>query len=344
MYFAVMRSYANELSFAVLRGVGQQPPDDSTDGSSSGGSGGDLVSDVGNDIQVTFDRWSAGQLGLSDLLAAGIVVAVGFVLAWVARRLVHRAARNLTGPALTAMGTLSQLAGGSIVLLATALALEMLGFSLSPILILILIVVVALLLLRPMITNLSSGLILQVRGALDVGDLVMTTGGVFGVVNEITTRTVTIDTSDGRRVHIPNSDVLNDAIVNYTARGNWRSSFELLVSCEADLDLVLATVRLALSQVAEIQNDPLPEVEIARVTGRLVTVRALIWHRPEPAARRAAIDVGIRAAIADLRLAGIELDGPTLLELDSAGRADDTFEPNWESSHLPPVLGEAVDP
>ena len=323
-----MRPYINELSFAVLRAVGRQPPDDSTDGSSSGGSGsgGDLVSDVGNDIQVTFDRWSAGHLGVSDLLAAGIVVAVGFILAWVARRLVHRAARHLTGPALTAMGTLGQLAGGAIVLLATALALEMLGFSLSPILILILIVVVALLLLRPMITNLSSGLLLQVRGALDVGDLVMTTGDVLGVVNEITTRTVSIDTADGRRVHVPNSDVLNDVIVNYSTRGCLRSSFDLTVSSEADLDLVLSTIKLALSQVGDICNDPPSEVETARATGRLVTVRALIWHAPELSARRAAIDAGLRSAIADLRLAGIELDGPTLLELETMRLDDDASE------------------
>lgn len=323
-----MRSYITEFSVAVLPPFAWQPPDDTTNGSGSSGSGsgGDLVSDVGSDIQVTFDRWSAGQLGVSDLLAAGIVVAVGFVLAWVARRLVRRAARNLTGSALTAMGALGQLVGGSIVLLAAALALEMLGFSLSPILILILIVVVALLLVRPMITNLTSGLLLQVRGALDVGDLVMTTGGVFGVVNEITTRTVCIDTSDGRRVHIPNSNVLNDVIVNYSARGNWRSSFELTVSCDASLDVVLSTVKLALSQVAEIRNDPPSEVQVVRATGRLVTVQALIWHPPEPAARRVAIDAGIRAAIADLRLAGIELDGPTLLELQSDGPQQGEFD------------------
>ncbi len=328
MSFAVMRAYATELSLAVLPAVGRQPSDDTSDGSGSSGtdSGGDLVSDVGNEIRVTLDRWSVGQLGVSDLLAAAAVVGVGFVLAWVARRLVRRAARNLTGPALTAMGTLGQLAGGSIVLLATALALEMLGFSLSPILILILIVVVALLLLRPMITNLTSGLLLQVRGALDVGDLVMTTGGVFGVVNEITTRTVSIDTSDGRRVHVPNSDVLNDAIVNYSTRGCWRSSFELMVSCDTDIDLVVSTIKLALSHVAEIHDDPPSEVEIARVAGRLVIVRALIWHAPEPRARRVAIDVGLRMTLADLRVAGIELDGPTLLDLESMRLNGDSSE------------------
>lgn len=304
----------------------RQPNDDGSGGGSSGGgsggsdSGNDLISDLGNEIRVTVDRWSAGQLGLSDLVAAGAMIAGGFFLAWLARRLVQRAGRNFTGPALTAVGTVGQLIGGAIVLMATALALEMLGFSLSPILILILIVVVALLLLRPIITNLTSGLLLQVRGALDVGDLVEIAGGVVGVVNEITTRTVSIDSSDGSRAHIPNSDVLNGVIVNYSTRGAWRSGFDLTVRFDEDLDLVISTIRLALAQVPEITNDPPAEVQIARVTGRLITVRSLIWHEPEQAARRTALDASIRAAIGDLRLAGIELDGPTLLELESAAQ------------------------
>lgn len=302
----------------------RQPNDDGSGGGSSGGgsggsdSGNDLISDLGNEIRVTVDRWSAGQLGLSDLVAAGAMIAGGCFLAWLARRLVQRAGRNFTGPALTAVGTVGQLTGGAIVLMATALALEMLGFSLSPILILI--VVVALLLLRPIITNLTSGLLLQVRGALDGGDLVEIAGGVVGVVNEITTRTVSIDSSDGSRAHIPNSDVLNGVIVNHSTRGAWRSEFDLTVRCDEDLELVISTVRLALAQVPEIRNDPPAEVQIAGVTGRLITVRSLIWHEPEQAARRKALDASIRAAIGDLRLAGIELDGPTLLELESTAQ------------------------
>jgi small conductance mechanosensitive channel len=242
-----MALHLHELSVAAFGVVIQRSSDDpSGDNSSSGG----LVSDVGNEIKVTLDKWSVGQLGLSDLIAAVAVIVGGFVVAWLINRLVRRAARNMSGAALSATGTIGQLVGGSVILLAAALALEILGFSLGPILILILIAVVALLLLRPMITNLSSGLLLQVRGALDVGDLVMTTGGVLGVVQEITTRTVSIDTSDGRRVHVPNSDVLNDVIVNYTVRGCRRSTFELMVSCAEDHDHLLSTNYLALKQVS----------------------------------------------------------------------------------------------
>ena len=69
----------------------------------------------------------------------------------------------------------------------------------------------------------ASGFGPMAASALDVGDLVMTAGGVLGVVHEITTRTVVIDTSDGRRVFVPNSDVLNDTIINYTALGRRRA-------------------------------------------------------------------------------------------------------------------------
>ena len=99
-----------------------------------------------------------------------------------------------------------------------------------------------------------------------------------------------------------------------------------MVSCDTDIDLVVSTIKLALSHVAEIYDDPPSEVEIARVAGRLVIVRALIWHAPEPRARRVAIDVGLRMTLADLRVAGIELDGPTLLDLESMRLNGDSSE------------------
>lgn len=290
----------------------------SSDGSSGGSddSGGGLVSDLGTEIKVTLDRWSVGQLGLTDLIAAGVVIVAGFVVAWLIRRLIARGTRHMSGTALTATGTIGKLVGATVHLLAAALALEILGFRLGPILMLMLIAVLAVLLLRPMITNLSDGLLLQLRGALDQGDLVQT-GGVLGVVREITTRTTVIETSDGRRVHVPNTDVLNDVIVNYTSFGRLRSSFEIMVSADEDLKLVVATMRLALAEVGAIHNDPQPNVFVTRIVGRLAAVRTQVWHPPSLAARRTACDEGLRAVVTDLRAAGIALDGPTPSELYS---------------------------
>ena len=291
----------------------QSAPPTGDDSSSDGSS--DVVSDVGSEIKVTLDRWSLGELGLSDLLTALAVIAAGFVVAWLLRRLINRGARNMTGAALVAAGTVGKLAGAFAHLLAAALALEILGFSLGPILILILIAIVVLLLLRPMITNLSSGLLLQLRGALDVGDLVRTTRNVFGVVQEITTRTTVLDTSDGRRIHVPNSDVLNDIIINYTSLGRLRSTFDITVNQDENLDLVISTMRLALTQVDGILTEPAPDVEVHNVLGRFVVVRALVWYEPTLEARRSAIDRCIRAVLADLHAADVTLDGPALADI-----------------------------
>jgi small conductance mechanosensitive channel len=293
----------------------------SSDDSGTGESGNSVLSDVGSEIKVTLDRWSVGQLGVSDLIAAAAVMLLGFVVARVLRWLMLRGARKVNEQSVAAVGALARLLGVGVYLVASAIALEMLGFSLGPIFILILIAVVVLLALRPLITNLSSGLLLQLRGALEPGDLVLTTGEVLGVVQEITTRTTIIDTADGRRVHVPNSQVLNDVIVNYTSLGRRRSSFEVMVRYDEDLHLTLSTMRLALTQIDAIHTDPQPEVQVVRVLGQLVVIRTLVWHPPSQAAQRAALDEAIGGVIADLRAAGIALDGPTAVDLyaDVAG-------------------------
>ncbi len=287
----------------------------SSDDSGTGESGSSVLSDVGSEIKVTLDRWSVGQLGISDLIAAAAVMLLGFIVARVLRWLMLRGARKVNEQSVAAVGALARLLGVGVYLVASAIALEMLGFSLGPIFILILIAVVVLLALRPLITNLSSGLLLQLRGAIEPGDLVLTTGEVLGVVQEITTRTTVIDTADGRRVYVPNSQVLNDVIVNYTSLGRRRSSFEVMVRYDENLQLTLSTMRLALAQVGAIHTDPRPEVQVVRMLGQLVVIRALVWHPPSQAAQRAARDEAIFRVIADLRTAGITLDGPTAVDL-----------------------------
>lgn len=283
-----------------------------------GAAGGDLISEVGNEIEVTLDRWSVGQLEVTDLIAAASVVAVGVVLAWVTRRISRRIARRTTGAARSAIAVAGLLIASSLVLLAFALALEMLGFSLGPILVIVLIAVVTLLLLRPLITNLSSGLLLQARGALEPGDLVQT-NNALGVVNEINARSLVLDTADGRRVHVPNSDVLSDTIENYSSRGRRRSSLDIMVSCDADIDGVAATVVSALDPLDVVLDDPPPEVQVAALAGRLVVLRVYVWHDPPTAAARAAIDAAARAILAAVEAGTLNLDGPEWMALEVSG-------------------------
>jgi small conductance mechanosensitive channel len=278
---------------------------------------GPLVSDVGSEIKVTLDQWTTGQLGFGDLLIALAIVGVGALLALLASRIAKRMARKHEGAARAAIATVGILVASFLVLFAVALALEVLGFGLGPILILFLLLVVAVLLVRPLITNLSSGVLLQVRGAIEAGNLVKA-NGVLGVVREINARSVVVDRSDGRRVHLPNTQVLAGKIENYSTLGRLRSSFDLMVSSTVDLDDVTATLMSAFDDLESILDEPRPEVQVVRLAGQLVVLRAYVWHEPTTAAARTAVDEASRSALAGLEAAGLQPDGPQWMQFDVA--------------------------
>jgi small-conductance mechanosensitive channel len=285
----------------------RQPDGDNTSG--------DLVSEVGNEIKVALDRWSIGQLGLADLVVAGGVLLVGALLAWLASRVAKRLARRRDGVARAAIATIGLLIGSSIVLFAVAIALEVLGFSLGPILVLIMLVVAALLLLRPVMTNLSSGLLLQARAAVAAGDLVLI-NGVLGKVREINARSVVVETADGRTAHIPNSDVVDETIENYSALGRRRSSFDLTLEAVDDLDRAVAVLEDVVGSADGVLDEPPPAVDVVGVVGRFVVLRVLVWHAPWIADERATVTAAVRRVVAGCADEGISLNGPELLAVD----------------------------
>jgi small-conductance mechanosensitive channel len=288
------------------------------------GSGGTLLSDLGDEIKVTLDRWSVGQLGLADLVVAAAVLVTGALLAWLASRVIKRVARRNEGAARAAIATVGLLVGSAIVLLASALALEVLGFSLGPILVIILITIVALLLLRPLVTNLSSGLLLQLRGALVAGDLICT-NDVLGTVHEINARSVVLDTPDGRRVHVPNSDVLNGTIENYTSLGRRRSSLDVMIDGQADVDDAITVIAAAVREAEMILDDPPAEVELAGMRGQFADIRIHVWHGPTVAEQRAAVHSATRALVRVCAAEHIELGGPAVVTYPARLPDDDTL-------------------
>lgn len=80
--------------------------------------------------------------------------------------------RQLDGPAAAAVALIGQIVSIGIYLFATALVLEVIGFAIGPAVIVVLLAVAILLLLRPIVQNLSSGLTLQMRGIYLAGDVI----------------------------------------------------------------------------------------------------------------------------------------------------------------------------
>lgn len=84
--------------------------------------------------------------------------------------------------------------------------------------------------------NFVSGVFLAIRNPISKGDIVET-DGVQGVVQDVNLRTTVVRTFDGAMVLVPNREVFNSAITNYSTLGERRVDIPVGVGYDDDLEL-----------------------------------------------------------------------------------------------------------
>jgi len=280
--------------------------------SSNGEGQGDLLGELGSEIRVVVDRWSAGQIGWPDLAIAAVILAVAGMGSFLVRRQARRLTAHLEAPAATAGLVIGRLISLGIYLFATGLVLEVLGFTLGPVVIVALIIWAALVFARPLMHDLNSGLELQLRGSLQIGD-VLETNGVLGTVEGVNTRSVILTTGDGKTVEIPSRDVAEHALVNLSTLGRRRSAMTLSLPEGADVLEVTERLHTAVEGVGHVLDEPRPEVVVTGFDGTSTTVTILYWHGPELWAERVARDRVGRAVLNTFATEGFTLSDPTVV-------------------------------
>jgi small conductance mechanosensitive channel len=91
--------------------------------------------------------------------------------------------------------------------------------------------------LQDPLMNLFSSVLMSVKAYYQVGDLIET-NGFFGKIKEITLRSTIIALPDGQEVVIPNKDVLQNPLKNFSHNGRRRIEIVCGVSYEDDLEQV----------------------------------------------------------------------------------------------------------
>ena len=231
--------------------------------------------DISNLISTSqIDGWDIALCVLS-LLATG----------WAYRLTARGVAAGLdriAGIPAGARVTIVRISKYLVLFLGIGIALTFLGAQLQPVLVVVVIVaVVVVLALRGIADNFSAGLVLQTRKPIDVGDEVQAQGYVGNVI-ELNGRSVQLLTGDGRIVHIPNSDMLNEPFVNNSANRVRRSEVQVRCTPPADLGLLdcVAAMTAAAATAPEVRSDPPPDGVLitADPTRLIMTVR--FWHDP----------------------------------------------------------------
>lgn len=281
----------------------------------------DLVGELGSDLQVVIDRWATGQIGVYELLICVAIVAVAALGSWIVRRQARRLTASLEAPAATAGLVIGRLVSLAIYLIAVGLILEVLGFSLGPVLILVLVVWAAVIIARPLMLDLNSGLILQLRGSLVAGN-VIETNGLVGTIQGVNNRSVVLVTGDGKTVEVPSREVLDKPLVNFSTLGRRRSELSLLLAENADVDQVADRLLERVSEIGHVLDEPPPEVVVSGFEGARTSLTLLFWHRPELWAERMACDRVGREVLNLLREGDFALADPALVVKGPARQAD----------------------
>ncbi len=118
--------------------------------------------------------------------------------------------------------------------------------------------------LQNIVSNFVSGLILLVERPFKVGDHVVS-GATEGIVKRISVRATEIETFRKQSIIVPNSDLINSPVGNWTHRNKiGRSEVPVSVSVHTDPQQVMDILLELVDQIPEVLRNPDPHVEFLR--------------------------------------------------------------------------------
>ena len=243
-----------------------------------------------------------------DFVWAGVALLVGIAAARLSRNAVRRYGRDkLPANTVDLLATTSQWA---VFAISVVVALTFLGLNLAPLWILIIIVAATLVVGgRTLLEAFGAGILLQARSPFSPGDLVILDDHQ-GVVKEINSRVVVIDAVDGRRILLPNQQVISAPIVNLTHRKLRMSVLHLDVAYATDLDRACSIAVHALDEVDAVLHRPNPFAQVASFEASAIRIRLAFWHESDQLSEWAAIDAAARATRRAFEAADIEFAFP----------------------------------
>lgn len=109
--------------------------------------------------------------------------------------------------------------------------------------------------LQGSLSNFASGVLLMIFRPFHAGDYIEG-GGVSGVVKAIHIFTTTLTTPDNKRVIVPNSKIMGDNIVNYSAEGTRRLDLVASISYNDDIDKAKAILAEIVAKEERVLKDP----------------------------------------------------------------------------------------
>lgn len=214
----------------------------------------------------------------SDLLSAVLLLVAGAFVAHYA----ERAVRRLIAPSKHVDPTLKPLLGSlvryAILIFVVIAALAQFGVQTTSIIAVVGAAGLAIgLALQGTLANIAAGVMLLFLRPLEVGEYIESDGAA-GTVDEIGVFTTQLRTFDGVFISMPNSQLWNKTIRNYSRLPTRRLDIAMGIGYRDDLDQAIALMREVLAADARILAEPEAKVLVTALDGGF-TVTMSAWTR-----------------------------------------------------------------
>ncbi|MFN4296188.1 MAG: mechanosensitive ion channel family protein [Brevundimonas sp.] len=260
-------------------------------------------------------RLAGTSITAGGLISAAIILTVALGLAWAATRGIKRV-RARSSRNAQSLYVLEKLVSYGLIVTGLMLALSATGLNLSSLAVFAGALGIGVGLgLQGVVKEFVSGVFLIFDRMVSVGDYVELEGGARGAIMEIGPRATRIRTNDNINILVPNSQLIEHPLTNWTLKGDTRRiHIPFSVAYGADRgevrDVVLAAARAS--------PFTLPETEARKCQVWLVNFgesgldfELLVWPTQDAVKRPAAMHAAYTWAIAEaLDQAGIEIPFP----------------------------------
>jgi len=134
--------------------------------------------------------------------------------------------------------------------------------------------------LQGSLSNFASGFLIILFRPFKLGDFVEA-GGVSGSISKISVFTTEINSVDNKKIIVPNSQIMNGTIINYTAEKIRRVDLTFGVGYETDMSKVKDILNKIITGHELILKDPEPFVRLGKMNDSSLDFTVRVWAKTE---------------------------------------------------------------
>jgi small conductance mechanosensitive channel len=130
--------------------------------------------------------------------------------------------------------------------------------------------------LQGSLSNFASGVLIILFRPYRVGDWIEA-AGVSGGVEQVQILTTVLKTGDNKQIIVPNSQIMNSIITNYSANDTRRVDMVIGVSYDDDIDKVRRVLEELVAAEERVLAEPLPTIAVSELAASSVNFVVRSW-------------------------------------------------------------------